>query len=125
MKTKSAKRSLASLTFAFESVVVFFAMLAAFGLKLTDGTVIWAVGLSLSVLLMITPAFIGKPWSYWFGWALQIILLGIAIFTIVFSWLGYIFLVFSFIFLGLWTWAMIAGSAIDAANRVLEKQNEE
>ncbi|MEN9603614.1 MAG: hypothetical protein RLZZ06_714 [Actinomycetota bacterium] len=125
MKTKSLKRSLGSMALAFESFVVFFAMLAAFGLKLADPVTVWTVGLSLSIVTILLPGVLGKKGSYAFGWVLQILFLGISIFTIAYSPLGYGYLVFSIIFLGLWAWAMIAGSTLDAAKRALENQNSE
>lgn len=125
MKTKSLKRSLGSMALAFESFVVFFAMLAAFGLRLADGVTIWVVGLSISIVMILLPGVLGKKGSYAFGWALQVLLLGISVFTIFYSPLGYGYLVFSIIFIGIWAWAMIAGSTVDAANRVLQNQSTE
>lgn len=125
MKTKSLKRSLGSMALAFESFVVFFAMLVAFGLKLTDGVTTWVIGLTISIFMILLPGVLGKKGSYAIGWALQVLLIGISVYTIAFSPVGYGFLVFSIIFLGLWAWAMIAGSTIDAANRVLQNQSNE
>lgn len=125
MKTKSLKRSLGSMALAFESFVVFFAMLAAFGLQLADGVTVWVIGLSISIVMILLPGVLGKKGSYAFGWALQVLVLGISIFTIAYSPLGYGYLVFSLIFIGVWAWAMIAGSTVDAANRVLENQSNQ
>ena len=122
MKTKSLKRSLGSMALAFESFVVFFGMLAAFGLQLADGVTVWAIGLTISIVMILLPGVLGKKGSYAVGWGLQALVLGISIFTIVYSPLGYGYLVFSLIFIGVWAWAMIAGSTVDAANRVLENQ---
>jgi hypothetical protein len=110
---------------AFESFVVFFAMLAAFGLKLADGALVWGIGLTISILMILLPGVLGKKGTYAIGWALQILLLAISIFTIAYSPLGYGYLVFSLIFIGVWAWAMIAGSTVDAANRVLQNQADE
>ena len=125
MKTKSLQRSLGSMALAFQSFVVFFAMLAAFGLRLADGVTIWVVGLTISIVMIMLPGVLGKKGSYSFGWALQVLMLGISIFTIFYSPLGYGYLVFSIIFIGIWAWAMIAGSTVDAANRVLQSQTTE
>jgi hypothetical protein len=72
--------------------------------------------------MILLPGVLGKKGSYAVGWGLQVIVLGISIFTIAYSPLGYGYLVFSLIFIGVWAWAMIAGSTVDAANRVLETQ---
>ena len=125
MKNKSAQRSLGSLTLAFQSFIIFFGMLAAFGLKLGGGATIWVIRRSVFIISIALPGVLGKNWSYYLGWALQVFLLGLSIYTIVYHWLGYVFLVFSFIFIGLWGWAMIAGKTIDTANRVLEAQNND
>ncbi|MEY4275664.1 MAG: hypothetical protein RIS26_127 [Actinomycetota bacterium] len=123
MNNKSAKRSLGSLALAFESFAVFFGMLAAFGLKVADGVTVWVVGLAISIVMIALPGVLGKPGSYGFGWFLQLLVFGISVAMIPFHWLGYVLLVFSLIFIGLWGWAMIAGSTIDSANRVLREQN--
>lgn len=123
MKNKSAKRSLGSLALAFESFAVFFGMLAAFGLKVADGVTVWVIGLTISIVMIVLPGVLGKPGSYGVGWFLQLLVFGISVAMIPFHWLGYVLLVFSLIFIGLWGWAMIAGSTIDSANRVLREQN--
>ena len=56
MRNKSTQRTLGSMLMAFESFVVFFATLVAFGLKVADGPTVWAIGLALSFLLIMTPA---------------------------------------------------------------------
>ena len=123
MKNKSTKRALGSLALAFESFAVFFGMLAAFGLKVADGVTVWVVGLTISIVMISLPGVLGKPGSYAFGWFMQFLVFGISVAMIPFHWLGYVLLVFSLIFIGLWGWAMIAGSTIDSANRVLREQN--
>jgi len=123
MKTRSLQRSLGSIALAFESFIIFFAMLAAFGLKLADGPTVWIIGLSLSIVAIALPGVFGRPGGYAIGWALQLVLLGISIFTIFYSPIGYGYLVFSIIFIGIWGWAMLVGKTTDAANRVLAAQN--
>lgn len=125
MKTRSAQRSLGSMTLAFQSFIIFFGMLAAFGLKVADGSTVWITGLTLSIVAIALPGVLGKKGSYGFGWGFQVFILALSIFTIFFHWLGYVFLVFSMIFAGLWAWAMLAGKTIDTANRVLENQNNQ
>jgi hypothetical protein len=125
MKTRSAQRSLGSMTLAFQSFIIFFGMLAAFGLKVADGSTVWITGLTLSIVAIALPGVLGKKGSYGFGWGFQVFILALSIFTIFFHWLGYVFLVFSMIFAGLWAWAMLAGKTIDTANRVLENLNNQ
>jgi hypothetical protein len=95
---------------AFESFVVFFATLVAFGLKLADPIGVWAIGLSLTLVTISTPAVLGKSWSYYWGWVLQALILLTGIFVPLMWIVGGIFVC-------LWAWAMIAGTTIDKARR--------
>jgi hypothetical protein len=118
-RNKSTKRALSSILMAFESLVVFFATLVAFGTKALGPTTenaatVWAAGLTLAVTLIVTPALLGKPGSYIFGWALQIVV----VFTGV--WVPLMYVVGG-IFLCLWIWAMVAGGTIDKARAAYER----
>ena len=104
----STKRTLGSMLMAFEAFVVLFATLVAFGLKAADTTVVWVVGLAFALLLIATPAVLGKRGSYVWGTILQvgIVLTGI--------WVPLMWILGG-ILLCLWAWALIAGSTIDKA----------
>lgn len=115
MRNRTTKATLGSLVMVFQSVVVFFATLVGFGLKVyEDPAVIWGVGLSLSVILMLFPAILGKPGTYLMGWLLQIVVLGLGVFVPLMYLLGTVFLV-------LWAWGMIAGGTIDKARAAKRK----
>ncbi|MBP6087255.1 MAG: DUF4233 domain-containing protein [Rhodoluna sp.] len=119
VRNKSTKRALGSILMAFESLVVFFATLVAFGTKVlgptsNDAATVWAVGLTLSVLFIITPAILGKPGSYAFGWVLQVAVVFIGV------WVPLMFVVGG-IFVCLWIWAMVAGGTIDKARAAYER----
>lgn len=119
VRTKSTKRALSSILMAFESLVVFFATLVAFGTKVLGPTnenaaTVWAVGLSLSILFILTPAILGKPGSYSFGWILQVAVIFIGV------WVPLMYVVGA-IFLCLWIWAMVAGGTIDKARAAYER----
>jgi hypothetical protein len=115
MRNRTTKATLGSLVMVFESVVVFFATLVAFGLKAYDDpAVIWAVGLGLAVILMLFPAVLGKPGTYAIGWILQLIVLSLGI------WVPLMYLL-GVIFLGMWAWGMIAGGTIDKARIAKQK----
>jgi hypothetical protein len=116
MSNRSVRRTLGSMVLAFEAFVVFFGTLAAFGLKVADGPTVWTVGLTLSAILILTPGYLGKPGSYWFGWALQLVLLVVSFFV---PWM----LLVAIIFVGFWGWAMIAGYTIDLAKKNRADQN--
>lgn len=104
----STQRTLGSMLMAFESFVLFFATLVAFGLHAADTTAVWVVGLLLSMALIATPAVLGKPGSYAWGWALQVLVLLTGIWVPLMWFVGGILIC-------LWAWAMIAGSTIDKA----------
>jgi hypothetical protein len=101
---------------AFEAFVVFFGTLVAFGLKVADGPTVWGFGLTFAAILILTPGYLGKPGSYWFGWALQILLLVVSFLV---PWM----LLIAIIFVGFWGWAMIAGYTIDLAKKNRAAQN--
>lgn len=115
MKSKSIRRLLASILLAFESFIAFFATLAGFGLKVADGRAVWAVGLTLTFLLIATPAILGRKGSYVFGWILQAALVSIGF------WLTPMFYIGG-VFACMWAWAMIAGSTIDRAKAAYERE---
>lgn len=115
-KAKSTQRALSSMLLAFESFVVFFATLVAFGLKVADGPLVWAIGLTITFLLIITPAILGTKISYYWGWFLQLVVLSLGIWVPLMWFVGGIFVC-------LWAWAMIAGVTIDRARAALDRQN--
>lgn len=114
-RPKSTQRTLGSMLMAFESFVVFFATLVAFGLKAADGPSVWAVGLTISFLLIGTPAILGRKFSYAWGWFLQLAVVAMGI------WVPLMYVVGA-IFVCLWAWAMIAGSTIDKARAALDRE---
>ena len=117
----STQRALASMLLAFESFVVLFATLVAFGLKVAEPIPVWSVGLTITLAMIATPAILGKKGSYAWGWVLQLLTLLTGI------WVPLMWLVGA-IFVCLWAWAMIAGTTIDKARRAylkLQAANEE
>lgn len=104
----STQRTLASMLLAFESFVIFFATLVAFGLKAAEPITVWSVGLSLAILMILTPAVLKNRVGYYWGWLLQFATLLTGI------WVPLMWLVGG-IFICLWIWAMLAGTTIDKA----------
>lgn len=111
MKSRSSKQTLASIVLAFESFVAFFATLAAFGLKVADAELVWAIGLTVSLLMILTPAVLRFSWGYWIGSFWQVILIASGVL------LWGMFLI-GVMMAGLWIWALIAGSTIDKAKKI-------
>ncbi len=114
MSKRSVQRSLGSMVLAFESFVVFFGTLVAFGLKVADAATVWTFGLIFSTVLILTPGYLGRKYSYIFGSVLQVLLLVVSVYV---PWM----LLISIIFVGFWCWAMIAGATIDLANKARSK----
>ncbi len=118
MRNRSTQRTLGSMLMAFESFVVIFATLVAFGLKVADPAAVWAVGLTISFALIVTPAILGKQGSYLFGTFLQVAVVALGI------WVPLMYVVGG-IFVCLWAWAMIAGTTIDKARAALDRSASE
>ncbi|HEY7854673.1 MAG TPA: DUF4233 domain-containing protein [Aquiluna sp.] len=123
-KSKSSKRLLASIVLSFEAFVVFFATLAAFGLKVGDPSInlpdtewIWGIGLSFAILCILAPGVLRKPWGYYLGWAIQAAMLVSGF------WLWGMFLVAG-LTTSMWIWALIAGGTIDKARENYHKLME-
>jgi len=114
MSKRSVQRSLGSMVLAFESFVVFFGTLVAFGLKVADAATVWTFGLIFATVLILTPGYLGRKYSYIFGWMLQVLLLVVSFYV---PWM----LLISIIFVGFWGWAMIAGATIDLAKKARDK----
>jgi len=111
MKNRSSKQTLASIVLAFESFVAFFATLAAFGLKVADAPLVWAVGLTASILMILTPAVLRYRWGYWVGSLWQVLLIASGV-------LLWGMFVIGVMLAGLWIWALVAGATIDNAKRI-------
>ena len=114
MSKRSVQRSLGSMVLAFESFVVFFGTLVAFGLKVADAATVWTFGLIFATVLILMPGYLGRKYSYTLGSLLQVLLLVVSFYV---PWM----LLISIIFVGFWGWAMIAGTTIDLANKARDK----
>lgn len=123
MKARSTQRTLGSMLLAFESFVVFFGTLVAFGMQFGDAATVWGVGLSLAFVAILLPAILGRPGGYLIGWLYQAFLLGLSIYIATLNGVGVFYIVLAIIFLSLWIWAMLAGSTIDAARVAWQRAN--
>ena len=117
----SSQRTLGSMALAFQAFVIFFATLVVFGLKLAEPALVWGFGLSMSIFAILLPAVLGKPGGYILGWALQVLALGLSVDLAIANPAGWVCVIVSVIFVGLWGWAMIAGMTIDKARVAFEK----
>ena len=116
-KPRSIKRTLGSMVLAFESFVVFFGTLVAFGLKVADAKTVWTIGLILSAIMIMTPGYLGRRGSYVLGWLLQLVMVVLSFYG---PWMPLIALVFA----SMWAWGMIAGGTIDLARKAMVSTQE-
>ena len=116
----STQRTLGSMALAFESFVIFFATLVAFGLKLAEPGLVWGFGLGMAIFTILLPAVLGKRGGYQLGWAVQVVALTLSIVLAFANPAGWVFVIISVIFVGLWGWAMVAGFTIDKARQAFE-----
>ncbi len=116
-KPRSIKRTLGSMVLAFESFVVFFGTLVAFGLKVADAKTVWTIGLILSAIMIMTPGYLGRRGSYVLGWLLQLVMVVLSFYV---PWMPLIALVFA----SMWAWGMIAGGTIDLARKAMVSTQE-
>ena len=103
-----ARRQFASTILTLEALLVVFATLVAFGLRAAPPGVVWAVGGSLAVVLLLLAGLIKQPGAYVAGSIAQVLVVG----------LGYFFqipmmYVVGGIFVVLWIVSLRLGARID------------
>lgn len=76
-KRRSTKVMFASTVLLLEAFVVLFGTLTVFGLRRDEfpPVLIFAVGITLSLVYAFTPAVLTRPWGVALGWILQIVLI--------------------------------------------------
>ena len=78
MASKSLQRALGAIVLAFESFIVFFGTLVSFGLKVAQAEVVWAVGLTLGIVIGMQALVVMLGWVRDFvdGWLPMIVAWG-------------------------------------------------
>ena len=71
VRRRSARRTFAATVLVLEAFVVFFATLVAFGLRVAPTGVVWAVGGTLAVVLVILSGMLRRPGAYLAGSVVQ------------------------------------------------------
>jgi hypothetical protein len=112
-RARGARESLGQIILAFESIVVFLAGLAVFGLRAVPDSIEpwWGIvgGSVLAVLMIAACGTLRWRWGIVTGWVLQLVLLAGAV-------LVPSILIVGLIFGGLWAYATIKGAALDRRN---------
>lgn len=75
VRRRSARRTFAATVLLLEAFVVLFAALAAFGLRAAPSGILWAVGGTLSVALVLASGMLRRPGGYLVGSVIQGIIL--------------------------------------------------
>ncbi|MDF2443708.1 MAG: hypothetical protein JWR01_1911 [Subtercola sp.] len=114
-RQRSVRESICSIVLGFESVIMFLATLAVFGLKALPWPVALGGGAALCVLLLATIPLLGRPFGIALGWVLQLIILASAI-------LVPLMLIVAVLFGGMWVFAVVRGGMIDRENTRLAEE---
>lgn len=106
---RSATTSLLSIVLALDALLVFFVMMAVFGLHLLPPAVVFGAGIALIVVLAAAGRVVSKPWGIWVGHALQIVLIALgAVLAPMY--------VIGVIFAALWIYCFVMGRRLDRRN---------
>ncbi|TBN57050.1 DUF4233 domain-containing protein [Glaciihabitans arcticus] len=106
-RERSVSESLLSIVLALEALLIFFALLTAFGLRTAEPALAFGGGGALIVLLVLAGRLLMYPWGVWLGWALQLVIIATGI-------LLPLMYVIGLGFLALWIFCFVRGRQIDA-----------
>lgn len=110
---RSARRQFCATILTLEAFVVLFATLVAHGLRAAPPSVVWAVGGSLAVALLLVAGMLRWPGGYVAGSVLQVVILATGVAVPMMFVVGAIFAI-------LWIIALRLGSRIDRERRERE-----
>ncbi|MGV8884842.1 MAG: DUF4233 domain-containing protein [Microbacteriaceae bacterium] len=118
-RERSVTESLLSIVLVLEALLVFFAMLVAFGLHTVEPGVAFGGGGALIVLLVLAGGMLRTRWGMAVGWVLQAMLLAIGLILPLMYAIGAAFL-------ALWIFCFVRGRQIDTQKAAfLAAQNKE
>ncbi len=110
-RERSATESLLSIALLLESVLVFFVVMAAFGLRVLPGGVTFGGGAVLVLLLLLAARLARRPAGVWLGWVLQGVLIALGI-------LLPLMYVIGGLFLAIWIYCFLTGRRLDRQRAV-------
>lgn len=105
-RVRSATESLLTVVLGLEAFVVFFVSLTVFGLRTLSAPVAFGGGAVLIVGFVVAAYAVRFRWGVWFGWAMQVILVGLGVVTPV------LFAVAA-VFIAMWVYCFVIGRRLD------------
>ena len=105
-RMRSASESLLSIALLLEAVLVFFVVMAAFGLRVLPIPVVFGGGAILLVLLIVAGRLAGRPVGVCMGWVLQVALIALGILLPLMYFIGAIFA-------AIWIYCFVTGLRLD------------
>ncbi|MBG6107260.1 DUF4233 domain-containing protein [Frigoribacterium sp. CG_9.8] len=105
-RVRSASESLLSIALLLETVLVFFVVMVAFGLRVLPIPVVFGGGAALAVLLILAGRLAGRPVGVWIGWVLQVALIALGILLPLMYFIGAIFA-------AIWIYCFVTGLRLD------------
>lgn len=129
VRRRSVRRTFAATVLLLEAFVVFFAALVAFGLRAAPTGVVWAVGGTLSVVLVVLSGMLRRPGAYLAGSVVQGLILGSGFVLLLApvqtaSFVGGTALAVGIIFVALWVIALRLGGRIDREKAQWDEAHE-
>ena len=115
-RLRSATESLLSIALLLEAVLVFFVVLAAYGLKVLPPGAVFGGGALLFVLLLVAGRLAGRAVGVWLGWVLQAMLIGIGILLPLMYFIGAVFAI-------IWIYCFITGRRLDRQKAAYLRDN--
>jgi hypothetical protein len=109
-RQRSLTESLLSIVLGLEAVLVFFIVLAVFGLHALPPLEAFGGGLALVVLLALATRVVRYSWGVWVGWVLQALLLATGI-------LLPALYIAAALFVAIWIFCFVRARQIEHANR--------
>lgn len=106
-RKRPARQLFASTVLGLEALVVFFATLVAFGLRVAPSAAVWTAGGVLAVSLVLMAGAAGRPGGYLAGSVGQVLLVAAALVVPMMAVIAVVFVV-------LWVLALVLGGRVDA-----------
>jgi len=115
-RKRPAKPQFSQTILVLEGVLVFFATLVAYGLRVTDVGTVWLVGGGLTLLLILLSGFVSRPGGYVAGSVAQVLVLAGGFVIPMMFVVGVVFVV-------LWVVALRLGGRIDRERAEFDAAN--